>query len=201
MGKYAVYCQRSVERTLRNGERESRPSRMEIVSILLRNPYHHSLPFSIPVHFMNSTYQVCLLRLIGQKRLGRGERAVASSQLRWLRLLRLSAFMGGFSASTPSRRAVKSTVKSSGSRRASGSCINESSRVFWILHYRPVWPRRPLKAAGRALSAVPPLKVLWFPHAGGGFRRFHHGGGVPPHADPEDRRQEASALWVRPVHR
>lgn len=60
MGKYAVYCQRSVERTLTNGEREARPSRMEIVSILLRNPYHHSLPFSIPVHFMNGTYQVCL---------------------------------------------------------------------------------------------------------------------------------------------
>ncbi|KAM9786783.1 pleckstrin homology domain-containing family H member 1 isoform X1 [Syngnathus typhle] len=58
VGKYAVYCQRSVERTLRNGEREARPSRMEIVSILLRNPYHHSLPFSIPVHFMNNTYQV-----------------------------------------------------------------------------------------------------------------------------------------------
>uniref|UniRef100_H3C5E6 Pleckstrin homology domain containing, family H (with MyTH4 domain) member 1 n=1 Tax=Tetraodon nigroviridis TaxID=99883 RepID=H3C5E6_TETNG len=58
VGKYAVYCQRSVERTQRNGERESRPSRMEIVSILLRNPYHHSLPFSIPVHFTNSTYQV-----------------------------------------------------------------------------------------------------------------------------------------------
>ena len=62
VGKYAVYCQRSVERTLSNGERESRPSRMEIVSILLRNPYHHSLPFSIPVHFMNSTYQVCVFR-------------------------------------------------------------------------------------------------------------------------------------------
>lgn len=58
VGKYAVYCQRSVERTLQNGEREARPSRMEIVSILLRNPYHHSLPFSIPVHFMNNTYQV-----------------------------------------------------------------------------------------------------------------------------------------------
>ncbi|XP_037551145.1 pleckstrin homology domain-containing family H member 1 [Nematolebias whitei] len=58
VGKYAVYCQRSVERTLQNGEREAKPSRMEIVSILLRNPYHHSLPFSIPVHFMNSTYQV-----------------------------------------------------------------------------------------------------------------------------------------------
>ncbi|XP_030308127.1 pleckstrin homology domain-containing family H member 1 [Calypte anna] len=57
-GKYAIYCQRSVERTLQSGEREAKPSRMEIVSILLRNPYHHSLPFSIPVHFMNGTYQV-----------------------------------------------------------------------------------------------------------------------------------------------
>ncbi|KAJ3613240.1 hypothetical protein NHX12_019490 [Muraenolepis orangiensis] len=49
VGKYAVYCQRSLERTLHSGEREAKPSRMEIVSILLRNPYHHSLPFSIPV--------------------------------------------------------------------------------------------------------------------------------------------------------
>uniref|UniRef100_A0A3Q2Q4X7 Pleckstrin homology domain containing, family H (with MyTH4 domain) member 1 n=1 Tax=Fundulus heteroclitus TaxID=8078 RepID=A0A3Q2Q4X7_FUNHE len=57
VGKYAVYCHRSLERTLQNGEREAKPSRMEIVSILLRNPYHHSLPFSIPVHFMNNTYQ------------------------------------------------------------------------------------------------------------------------------------------------
>ncbi|XP_067895724.1 pleckstrin homology domain-containing family H member 1 isoform X2 [Heterodontus francisci] len=57
-GKYSIYCQRSVERTLRNGDREAKPSRMEIMSILLRNPYHHSLPFSIPVHFMNGTYQV-----------------------------------------------------------------------------------------------------------------------------------------------
>ncbi|XP_064368556.1 pleckstrin homology domain-containing family H member 1 isoform X2 [Dromaius novaehollandiae] len=58
MGKYAIYCQRSVDRTVQTGEREAKPSRMEIVSILLRNPYHHSLPFSIPVHFMNGTYQV-----------------------------------------------------------------------------------------------------------------------------------------------
>ncbi|KAL8169566.1 UNVERIFIED_CONTAM: hypothetical protein K2H54_052508 [Gekko kuhli] len=58
IGKYAIYCQRSVERTWQVGEREARPSRMEIVSILLRNPYHHSLPFSIPVHFVNGTYQV-----------------------------------------------------------------------------------------------------------------------------------------------
>uniref|UniRef100_A0A8C3LFX7 Pleckstrin homology, MyTH4 and FERM domain containing H1 n=1 Tax=Chrysolophus pictus TaxID=9089 RepID=A0A8C3LFX7_CHRPC len=55
---YAIYCQRSVDRTVQTGEREAKPSRMEIVSILLRNPYHHSLPFSIPVHFMNGTYQV-----------------------------------------------------------------------------------------------------------------------------------------------
>ncbi|XP_069773279.1 pleckstrin homology domain-containing family H member 1 isoform X2 [Narcine bancroftii] len=58
IGKYSIYCQRSVERTLQNGDREAKPSRMEIMSILLRNPYHHSLPFSIPVHFMNGTYQV-----------------------------------------------------------------------------------------------------------------------------------------------
>uniref|UniRef100_A0A4W4FE24 Pleckstrin homology domain containing, family H (with MyTH4 domain) member 2 n=1 Tax=Electrophorus electricus TaxID=8005 RepID=A0A4W4FE24_ELEEL len=57
-GKYAIYCQRSVERTQQRGERQARPSRMEILSILLRNPYHHSLPFSLPVHFLNSTYQV-----------------------------------------------------------------------------------------------------------------------------------------------
>lgn len=57
-GQYAIYCQRAVERTLQTGEREARPSRMEVVSILLRNPFHHSLPFSIPVHFANGTYQV-----------------------------------------------------------------------------------------------------------------------------------------------
>ncbi|XP_035255457.1 pleckstrin homology domain-containing family H member 2 [Anguilla anguilla] len=58
IGKYAIYCQRSVERTQQKGERQARPSRMEILSILLRNPYHHSLPFSVPVHFLNNTYQV-----------------------------------------------------------------------------------------------------------------------------------------------
>ncbi|KAM5273626.1 pleckstrin homology domain-containing family H member 1 [Ctenodactylus gundi] len=57
-GQYATYCQRAVERTLQTGEREARPSRMEVVSILLRNPFHHSLPFSIPVHSANGTYQV-----------------------------------------------------------------------------------------------------------------------------------------------
>ncbi|KAL7890262.1 hypothetical protein AOLI_G00025200 [Acnodon oligacanthus] len=58
VGKYAIYCQRSVERTQQKGDRQARPSRMEILSILLRNPYHHSLPFSLPVHFLNNTYQV-----------------------------------------------------------------------------------------------------------------------------------------------
>ncbi|CAH2254780.1 pleckstrin homology domain-containing family H member 2 [Pelobates cultripes] len=57
-GKYAIYCQRCLDRTQQNGDREAKPSRMEILSILLRNPYHHSLPFSIPVHFLNGTYQV-----------------------------------------------------------------------------------------------------------------------------------------------
>lgn len=58
VGKYAIYCQRSMERSQQKGERQARPSRMEILSILLRNPYHHSLPFSVPVHFLNNTYQV-----------------------------------------------------------------------------------------------------------------------------------------------
>ncbi|XP_057198599.1 pleckstrin homology domain-containing family H member 2-like isoform X2 [Triplophysa rosa] len=58
VGKYAIYCQRSLERTQQKGERQARSSRMEILSILLRNPYHHSLPFSVPVHFLNNTYQV-----------------------------------------------------------------------------------------------------------------------------------------------
>lgn len=31
---------------------------MEVLSILLKNPYHHSLPHAIPVHMMNGSYQV-----------------------------------------------------------------------------------------------------------------------------------------------
>ncbi|XP_058805864.1 uncharacterized protein CG43867 isoform X3 [Phymastichus coffea] len=57
-GKYATYCERAVERTLQNSSREVKPSRMEVLSILLKNPYHHSLPHAIPVHFLNGTYQV-----------------------------------------------------------------------------------------------------------------------------------------------
>ncbi|XP_024084536.1 uncharacterized protein CG43867 isoform X3 [Cimex lectularius] len=57
-GKYAAYCERALERTIQNGVREAKPSRMEVLSILLKNPYHHSLPHSIPVHLLNGTYQV-----------------------------------------------------------------------------------------------------------------------------------------------
>ena len=57
-GKYAAYCQRALERSLERGGRQARPSRMEVLSILLKNPYHHSLPHAIPVHFLNNTYQV-----------------------------------------------------------------------------------------------------------------------------------------------
>ncbi|XP_041469682.1 pleckstrin homology domain-containing family H member 1-like isoform X2 [Lytechinus variegatus] len=57
-GKYAIFCQRSVERTNRNGRREARPSKLEVLSIVQRHPYYHSKPISIPVHFANNTYQV-----------------------------------------------------------------------------------------------------------------------------------------------
>ena len=58
IGKYAIYCQRALQRVMDNGCREAKPSRMEVLSILLKNPYHHSLPHAIPVHFLNGTYQV-----------------------------------------------------------------------------------------------------------------------------------------------
>ncbi|XP_047507797.1 uncharacterized protein CG43867 isoform X10 [Pieris napi] len=57
-GKYAAYCARALERTIRVGGRTDKPSRMEVLSILLKNPYHHSLPHAIPVHMLNNTYQV-----------------------------------------------------------------------------------------------------------------------------------------------
>lgn len=63
MGKYAIFCQRALERTILKGNRDARPSRMEIMSILLRHPYHHSQPISIPVHLMNNTYQVRMVPL------------------------------------------------------------------------------------------------------------------------------------------
>lgn len=60
-GKYAAYCARALERTIRNGGREDKPSRMEVLSILLKNPYHHCLPHAIPVHMLNNTYQVYII--------------------------------------------------------------------------------------------------------------------------------------------
>ncbi len=57
-GKYASYCSRALERAVANGPRQCRPSRMEVLSILLKNPHHHSLPHAVPVHMLNETYQV-----------------------------------------------------------------------------------------------------------------------------------------------
>lgn len=57
-GKYAAYCERALQRTLDNGGRTSKPSRMEILSIIMKNPYHHSLPHAIPVHMANGSYHV-----------------------------------------------------------------------------------------------------------------------------------------------
>ena len=57
-GKYAAYCGRALERAVSNGPRQAKPSRMEVLSILLKNPHHHSLPHAMPVHFANETYSV-----------------------------------------------------------------------------------------------------------------------------------------------
>lgn len=58
LGKYAFYCERALNRVLINGPRKQIPSRMEALSIIQRNPFQHSLPHSIPVHFANSSYLV-----------------------------------------------------------------------------------------------------------------------------------------------
>ncbi|XP_018336737.1 uncharacterized protein CG43867 isoform X2 [Agrilus planipennis] len=57
-GKYASYCERALDRTILTGGRECKPSRMEVLSILLKNPQHHSLPHSMPVHLLNGTYHI-----------------------------------------------------------------------------------------------------------------------------------------------
>ena len=58
-GKYAMYCGQALERAVSNGvQRTSKPSRMEVLSILLKNPHHHSLPHAVPVHCANDSYQV-----------------------------------------------------------------------------------------------------------------------------------------------
>lgn len=58
VGKYALYTLQSIDRTLANGPRDNIPSRTEIMSILLRNPYNHSSPHSLPVNFSDGTYLV-----------------------------------------------------------------------------------------------------------------------------------------------
>ena len=58
LGKYALYCERALNRVLSNGPRKQSPSRMEVLSIIQRNPFQHSLPHSIPVHFSNNSYLV-----------------------------------------------------------------------------------------------------------------------------------------------
>ena len=58
VGKYAIYCQRTLDRCLTNGCREVKPSRLEVLAILLRNPYQHQQPFSIPVYLSNNNYIV-----------------------------------------------------------------------------------------------------------------------------------------------
>ncbi|CAB4060294.1 unnamed protein product [Lepeophtheirus salmonis] len=65
-GKYAAYCSRALERSVVNGPRHCKPSRMEVLSILLKkkNPDHHSLPHAVPVHFLNENLSSRWLRWI-----------------------------------------------------------------------------------------------------------------------------------------
>ena len=58
LGRYAIYCTKALERAMQTGNRDFKPSRMEILGILLRNPNEHSSPHSIPVHFLNDEYLV-----------------------------------------------------------------------------------------------------------------------------------------------
>lgn len=58
LGKYALYTLQAIERTVQNGPRDNVPSRMEVMSILSRNPHDHSSPHSLPVSFIDSSYLV-----------------------------------------------------------------------------------------------------------------------------------------------
>lgn len=44
IGQYSQYCERALQRVLLNGPRKQIPSRMEVLSILQRNPNKHSMP-------------------------------------------------------------------------------------------------------------------------------------------------------------
>ena len=57
-GKYASYCSAALERCVTMGARTAKPSRMEVLSILLKNPHQHSLPHAVPVHMLNNIYHV-----------------------------------------------------------------------------------------------------------------------------------------------
>jgi hypothetical protein len=56
IGKYALYTLKAIERTAANGCRDNVSARTEILSILLRNPYDHSTPHSLPVSFADGSY-------------------------------------------------------------------------------------------------------------------------------------------------
>ena len=43
IGRYALYCQRSLERTLENGERETRSSRLEVSCYFLDNKHLYKI--------------------------------------------------------------------------------------------------------------------------------------------------------------
>lgn len=58
IGKYALYTLKAIERADANGIRENVPSRTEIMSVLLRNPYDHSNPHSLPLSFPDGSYMV-----------------------------------------------------------------------------------------------------------------------------------------------
>ena len=58
IGRFAIYCERSLDRILKNGEREARPSRLEAGAILQRNPFYRIFPLNMRVDFINNSYQI-----------------------------------------------------------------------------------------------------------------------------------------------
>ena len=69
-----------------------------------------------------------------------------------------------------------------------------------LLHLRlgcTVWTTN---AGTLSLALVHLINQTFFSHVGGGFRRLHHSGRVPPHAEPEDLCEEASAVGLCSRH-
>lgn len=68
IGKYAKYCQRCLERTLQNGEREDGPSRMEVCSIFLFlfRLYENASIFEAQVNLPNDTFRFGLLKTLSR---------------------------------------------------------------------------------------------------------------------------------------